>query len=430
MWSEGSSCVQEGARSLGRSLYAHEATLDRMAFQDLHAASQKNLPPQGLYQRIRQHLWPYGHKHQAYQVSKVFQQTLTDHLLHLANAIEESQSKALQAQSYQTKSLYNRLYDVLQLSQAARRESKRHPLRPSMSSSAHTHYILHHRGHNYGVFKPLTPKEMAGEIGACFIGALSKLNFSRPAIPISCYVRNQHRKELAQGIFTAYEHHVESAAQLLEKRGPKEGRALLEGIKKETLDALCIFHLLRGSRDAHLGNTLLHLKNKSGPRSAQESLVELEVHQVHEIDNEAIMAPANRYNEEFQQIGDIAPLRIWWLGLEQAARPFSKAALLHLLSLKVEDFRCLNEQLRIFSKERVNGLITRLTTMQQLARKELQKKAIALTPRELFSHLSYQHPTIELCLKLYPDPLDAYEQIGAKPKEELHKEALRLLATA
>lgn len=423
MWNIAESCAN---KRVSTTFSFPKKTLDQLKMQEVKKeliAQEQKRGRSTIFHRISQLFSTHANSLEA-QVTKLFHSSLTQHLLLVANSLDQTLSQhEYKASEFQSNTLYNRFYDLFERSKAAALQSKKQALTPLKNNPTSKEYVVQRNGEQYGIFKRLNPKEMAGEIGACFIGALSRLNFSQPAIPTSCYVRIGKKKERREGIFTSYEESVQGAQELLSAQG-KNGRQILESIAKDRLDALIIFHLLRGSQNAHIGNTMLSLKRKDGLFTGKEEYV---IDQIQEVDNESIMAPSMRSSELFSEHGEVAPLRIWWLGLSKAGEPFSKKALLHLLSLQVEEFRCLSEKLHIFSEDRVNGLITRLTTMQNIARKELKKKAPSLTPRDLYRELCYQHPTIELASLLYDDPIDAYAMIGYKSKQEIEEEAAEQL---
>lgn len=309
-----------------------------------------------------------------------------------------------------------RIDQTFKMSLVAKKQSKKVALRPIVERSLHSVYVVSKKNLPYGVFKKTNHKESSGEIGAYFISILCQLNFTRPAVPSYCWTTHHGHREREDGIFTLYEADTINAQQLYHEIGP----TIFNTIPKASIHALCVMHMLRGSEDARMANTLLRLKASDGLMDGS-----MEVAEVCEIDNEHIMASFDRSNQRLKSMGNIAPLRIWWMGLKQAELPFDSEMLKHILSLHAEDFTCLYEDLHLFSQKRVNALISRLTFMQEMARIELKKEKIELSPREMFHRLCFDHCTIELASRLYKDAIFLYENVGFISEEELSSDSSR-----
>lgn len=308
----------------------------------------------------------------------------------------------------------SKLYETFELSRYGSAKANKKPPTADLGKGGN-HYTLSKKSLPYGKFISLSTSEVADEVGGYFVGLITGLNFAPPLAPTVCKVKKGSAKEEKGGIFTLADGESISAQNQMEG-APEATRQALEEISKQTIDYLCIYHFLLGSKNAHAGNTMLRFRPKVGESEA------LEVAEILEVDHRSIMPPSGKQEQVGGSSDDICSMRIWWLGLSNTAQPFTEESLRYILQLNPEDFYCLSDQLRLFKPERVNALIARLTTMKQLARKQLQKRKITLTPQELFRTLNGDHPSISLSKDLFSDPVEAYNQIGVLSTQELQRQ--------
>lgn len=352
-----------------------------------------------------------------FKILRCFFGSVSSLMLDFSNRLESNNSLHRRVKLIYRENNFSKLFETAELAQRAYTQSKKRPLTPEASSDQNIKYTLTKNSLPYGVFKGLETKEIAGEIGGYLIGLISGLNFAPAVVPAVCSVRQaQNQQKKTAGTFTAYCHESYSVDSIL-KLNKTIHRGALESISKQTLDYLCLYHFIMGSEDAHMGNSLVRFKPKNNLAGSSE----IEVADIQEVDHEAIMPPPGSQTQRLRSLGDMCTMRIWWLGLQKAATPFTKESLQYLLQIESSDFYCLSDKFRIFSKERINGLIARITTMKQVAYLELRKKNIKLTPQQLFAELTNNHPSIALACEVYSDPVEAYNQIGAQSVDQLTK---------
>jgi hypothetical protein len=201
-----------------------------------------------------------------------------------------------------------------------------------------------------------------------------------------------------------------------------ESRALLDSIDQFSFEQHFLLHLLLGSQDANISNTLFTTENLAD--GTQKTAL-------HSIDHERIM-PDDNYNitkkipiqngqppAVEREIENVFPIRLWLAGLPHAIIPFSKLTILKTLRC-FDSNRLLayHQQKKLFSPAAVGAQIERIQLIRAAFEAELKKPTITLTPRALFLKFVSNHPSYDF-LKNRMDLSDfsTFSLLGQVPED-------------
>jgi hypothetical protein len=280
-----------------------------------------------------------------------------------------------------------------------------------------SHLIACHKDdkeRDIGVFKSLSGSQMAGELASYLLGLYCGIDVFHTVVPGYVWINEGTQNFRSTGIYSEFHDETFTAYEL--SCAKSEGFEALKRIPATTVQAICLMHMLRGSEDAHLGNTLIRLVKH--PASG-ESVVT----RIFEIDGEHIMSSSER--DSARSPGkEIASMRIWWLGLPQAAAPLDEGLLQLILGWSSQKLSELHDTMKLYSRERVAAQIWRLEKMRNMAREALRYER-PLSARDIFFELIHKHPTLGLLYKSSEDDIWIYNQVGRISRDEIPEDSSR-----
>ncbi|WP_059359939.1 hypothetical protein [Parachlamydia acanthamoebae] len=171
---------------------------------------------------------------------------------------------------------------------------------------------------------------------------------------------------------------------------PKGAKLLLD-VQKNHVHMLTLSGFIKGIAAGHFNNYLLKLSEDNQ-----------KIEKIYEIDLEEMLNPFNKLKGNEVVLGyenideerkstvykSIITCRMWVLGLPQNAQPFERATLLTLTHPNfISVFQEYHENARNYScisEDSWCAQLERLEVMQNLARLELEKEEISLTPRDVY----------------------------------------------
>lgn len=279
-------------------------------------------------------------------------------------------------------------------------KSSTHPLVISQSITSHE---------PAGVFKVLSGQQMAGELSSYLIGLYCGIDAFHTVVPSYVWLKDSKGTHRAQGVFSQYHENTHTAFEL--SCAKSESFEALKKIPSVCVQAICLMHMLRGSEDAHMGNTLVRLIK-------DPATGELCVSRIYEIDGEHIMSSSKTESDHVSERKQMASMRIWWLGLPQAAEPLDNSVLKLILSWSAAKLRDLHQQMNLYPEAKISAQLWRLEKMKTMAREALFNKR-PINVRDLFFELIHRHPTLGLLSKTSDDDVWIYNQLGGVSADEI-----------
>lgn len=305
-------------------------------------------------------------------------------------------SSRLRAEAHVLKA---RLAQTEKYAQKTKKISKKHPLKTYSENTYKTRISPTESSE----FKPLSGLQMANELGSYFLSLFCGVDFFHCIIPAYCWISGS--SERAIGALNMHHAGVTSAFHAWSDKDSKMMGAISR-LDDEYVQGICLMHMLRGSQDANMKNTLFRFTND--PRSSN-----LVVSEIVEVNGENIMSKGKESSELYPD-KSVASMRIWWLGLPGAGRPLTHNMLLLVLSwtqIKLLEF---HNKIGLFSPELISHQVARLIKMQDMAREALSNPDQNLTAREMFKCLVHNHPTLDILTNRYPEDMPAaYDLIGS-----------------
>ncbi|GEM_PF-1829703 len=183
-------------------------------------------------------------------------------------------------------------------------------------------------------------------------------------------------------------------AQICSPSQHAEAKNTLQKISLPSFQENFLLHLILGSQDANLQNTLFEYDDHN------------DVVVLHSIDHERIM-PEDNYNitkkipmingknpAVEKDIKNVFPIRLWLAGLPQANAPFTREIIEKTLaSLNPERLLAYHRQKNLFSPAAVGAQLDRILLIKNMFKEEIKKSQMTLTPKELFLKFINNHPT-------------------------------------
>ena len=220
-------------------------------------------------------------------------------------------------------------------------------------------------------------------------GMLSKLLFIQDFIP--------HAKNGIQWFSELCSHGLENQSQAQKEAQRVEAKLLLNSIDQYSFEEHVLLHIILGSEDANLGNTLF-VRNQKDEKT-----------RLYSVDLERIM-PEDNYNVTKRMlirngpgeeqpiiercIKNVFPMRIWLLGLPQADVPFSKATMKKMLrTLDSKRLIAYHHRKKLFTSEAVTAQLDRVQCIRNAFETACKQTKITLTPKALFDMFAKQHPS-------------------------------------
>lgn len=260
-----------------------------------------------------------------------------------------------------------------------------------------------------GAFKSLSGAQMAGELASYLIGLYCGIDVFHTVVPGYVWLNEASHAQKTTGIYSRFHDGAHTAFEL--SCSKSEGFEALKKIPKNCVQAICLMHMLRGSEDAHLGNTLVNLSKK--PDSGETVIT-----RIYEIDGEHIMSSSGKNSERAALGKEIASMRIWWLGLPQAAEPLEEELLRLIIGWSRDKLYELHTQMQLYSREKIDAQMWRLGQMKTMATEALLHHK-TITARDLFFELVHKHPTLGLLSEASDDDVWIYNQVGKLSSDEV-----------
>lgn len=261
-----------------------------------------------------------------------------------------------------------------------------------------------------GVFKALSRTQMAGELASYLIGLFCGVDVFHAVVPSYVWVQDGVSKSRNAGVFSTYHENTHTAFEL--SCSKSEGFEALKHIPTTYVQAICLMHMLRGSEDAHMNNTLI--QTVKDPVTTEPTVVK-----IYEIDGEHIMSSSHLHSDRTSSNKEVASMRIWWLGLPQAAEPLNDSMLQLILSWSRDKLYELHALMNFYSEEKIEAQIWRLEKMKTMAKEALLHKRAPINARDLFFELIHHHPTLGLLSHTSDDDVWIYNQVGFLSSDEI-----------
>jgi hypothetical protein len=250
---------------------------------------------------------------------------------------------------------------------------------------------------------------MAGELASYLIGLFCGVDVFHTIVPSYVWLQDGASKSRSIGIFSSYHENTHTAFEL--SCAKSEGFKALKQIPTSYVQAICLMHMLRGSEDAHMSNTLIQIVKD--PLTAEPTVIK-----IYEIDGEHIMSSSHLHSDRNTSNKEVASMRIWWLGLPQAAEPLTEPMLHLILSWSRDKLYELHAIMNFYSEEKIAAQIWRLEKMKTMAKEALLYKR-PINARDLFFELIHRHPTLGLLSHASDDDVWIYNQVGFVSADEL-----------
>lgn len=285
--------------------------------------------------------------------------------------------------------------------------AKKTSLRPEVKlltteRNPHMHPIAYVRENKVvkGVFKPLSGRQMAGELASYLLSIFCGVDFFHCVVPSYCWVEEGRGKTRSFGIFSCFHEGYRTAYDLYCTHS--KSLKPLEDLPDEYVQGICLMHMLRGSEDAHMKNTLV--QTVIDPTTGVETVVRIQ-----EIDGEDIMSLSGASSDRFGP-KDVASMRIWWMGLPQAEKPLNEKMRNLISTWTCEKLFALHAIMGLFPKEKIDAQIWRLEQIKRLAQ---DSASTPISVRHIFDVLINNHHTLGLLKSRFTDPLQVYTRVGS-----------------
>lgn len=295
----------------------------------------------------------------------------------------------------------------------AKKSCKKKPLEPITQTRNHVYFAPYPKGTGYfAVFKELDQSHAQAELSSYYTSLLIGLPFFNNVEFNRLTVRHNLKPTKITGVFSSFLEHQKCSDFL----GEKGALDALQRLPVKTVQSLALMHLVLGSQDAHFGNTLVQFL-----KGANHSI---KINSIVEIDGESSMPTHHRYNEEYRNHGDIAAMRIWWLGLPQCDQNLDEELQDLILSWDADKICSIHQELGFYGEDKLVALAKRIDLIRERVLAFKNQEFLYLSPRHLFSELVEGHSTLNLIKLVYTSDLQRYNLIGHASKEQL-EEALK-----
>ena len=211
-------------------------------------------------------------------------------------------------------------------------------------------------------------------------------------------------------------------SDLVNFRVPDSAKQLIKNIDIPSFQENFLLHLMLGSKDCNVGNTLFVTEQDEQGQ---------DVVKLYSVDHEDIM-PEDNYNitkqipliydtahptPTPQNVENVFPMKIWLAGLPQADVPFTKEVMRKALqTLDPQRILAYHHHKKLFSPKAVGAQLDRVNLIREVFKAELAKPEPSLTPKALYLKFIDNHPSYAYLKKFLPD-FSVYQLLGMVPSD-------------
>lgn len=225
-------------------------------------------------------------------------------------------------------------------------------------------------------------------------------------VPLTIGVRYLNEESsIVNGVIQEYVQNSKAGVDFYNEKGAD----LLQAIPKSHVHALALSGFFKGISSGHMTNYILQLDDS-----------QKHIKEIFEIDLEESMLPFNKKSE------GLVLSRMWILGLPQSAEPFDREALLVIAhpgwQSLLSQYQSSASKYSRMDKESWQAQFDRLKLMQEIAKTELGKPGITLTPRDFYFELFGGRNLWKIAQEKHYPALVAFNNLISDPYQHIVKD--------